>query len=78
MISLTVSISGKVMMENLHKCDVYDFSSIREVVMEKKGKWNIEEEVRLDMLECGLSPHSKKDIEEYWNDLLENEVIKNV
>lgn len=54
------------------KCDVYDFSTIREVVLEKKGKWTVEDEVRLDMLENGYSPHNKADIEEYWNDLLED------
>ena len=54
------------------KCDVYDFSTIREVVLERKGKWTVEDEVRLDMLENGYSPHNKADIEEYWNDLLED------
>jgi len=54
------------------KCDVYDFSTIREVILEKKGKWTVEDEVRLDMLENGYSPHSKADIEEYWNDLLQD------
>ena len=54
------------------KCDVYDFSTIREVVLERKGKWTVEDEVRLDMLENGYSPHNKEDIEEYWNDLLED------
>tara|TARA_R110002020_G_scaffold33278_3_gene101534 strand:- start:11955 stop:12146 length:192 start_codon:yes stop_codon:yes gene_type:complete len=55
-----------------NKCDVYDFSTIREVVLERKGKWTVEDEVRLDMLENGYSPHNKEDIEEYWNDLLED------
>ena len=54
------------------KCDVYDFSTIREVVLERKGRWTVEDEVRLDMLENGYSPHNKADIEEYWNDLLED------
>ena len=54
------------------KCEVYDFSSIREVVLERKGQWTIEDEVRLDLLENGYSPHNKQDIDAYWQDLLED------
>ena len=58
------------LMENY--CEVYDFTSIRSAVLESKGEWSMEDQVRIDMLEEGLNPHSVSDVNLYWMDILKN------
>ena len=57
-------------MENY--CEVYDFTSIRSAVLESKGELSMEDQVRIDMLEEGLNPHSVSDVNLYWMDILKN------
>jgi hypothetical protein len=47
--------------------EIYNFRTIREDVLDKKGLLTVEDEVRVDMLERGLNPTSSKDIKEFWN-----------
>ncbi len=49
-------------------CDVYDFTSIREAILEAKGKLSLEDEVRVEMLEDGLNPHNPTDINLFWKE----------
>ena len=58
------------LMENY--CEVYDFTSIRSYILEEKGEWSMEDQVRVDMLEEGLNPHSIEDVHSYWKDILKN------
>ena len=62
--------TGIRLMENY--CEVYDFTSIRSAVLEAKGTWTMEDQVRVDMLEEGLNPHSVSDVNLYWMDILKN------
>ena len=65
------TISARIrLMENY--CEVYDFTSIRSAVLESKGEWSMEDQVRIDMLEEGLNPHSVSDVNLYWMDILKN------
>jgi|TARA_R110002020_G_scaffold280210_2_gene495963 hypothetical protein len=53
---------------------VYDFASIRKDVRQKQGRWTMEDDIRMDMLEAGYNPASRLDIEEYWQEIFgENE-----
>ena len=53
---------------------VYDFASIRKYVRQKQGRWTMEDDIRMDMLEAGYNPASRLDIEEYWQEIFgENE-----
>lgn len=56
---------------------VYDFVLIRKDVRQKQGRWTIEDDIRMDMLEAGYNPASRLDIEEYWKEIFgedENEI----
>ena len=65
------TISARIrLMENY--CEVYDFTSIRSYILEEKGEWSMEDQVRIDMLEEGLNPHSVSDVNLYWRDILKN------
>ena len=48
---------------------VYDFASIRKDVRQKQGRWTMEDDIRMDMLEAGYNPASRLDIEEYWQEI---------
>mgnify|MGYP003134058052 CR=1 FL=1 len=53
---------------------VYDFASIRKDVRQRQGRWTMEDDIRMDMLEAGYNPASRLDIEEYWQEIFgENE-----
>jgi len=53
---------------------VYDFASIRKDVRQKQGRWTMEDDIRMDMLEAGYNPASRLDVEEYWQEIFgENE-----
>ncbi len=53
---------------------VYDFATIRKDVRQKQGRWTMEDDIRMDMLEAGYNPASRLDIEEYWQEIFgENE-----
>jgi predicted nuclease of restriction endonuclease-like (RecB) superfamily len=53
-------------------CAVYDFTGIRSSILESKGEWSLEDQVRVDMLELGLNPHLVEDVNIYWTDVLKN------
>jgi hypothetical protein len=51
--------------------EVYAFTPIREEILKRKNKLTLEDIIRVDMMGCGYNPTSKKDIKQFWTDLLE-------
>ena len=47
-------------------CEVYDFNSIRSFILEEKGEWSLEDQVRVNMLKDGLNPHCIEDVHTHW------------
>ena len=68
----TITTRIRLMNELETYCEVYDFTSIRSYILEEKGEWSMEDQVRVDMLEEGLNPHSIEDVHSYWKDILKN------
>jgi hypothetical protein len=52
---------------------VYDFTSIRKELRQRKGIWTMEDYVRADMLLAGYNPNDPKDIQDWWADILEED-----
>lgn len=62
----------KLMNETEGYCEVYDFNSIRSFILEEKGEWSLEEQVRIDMLKDGLNPHCVEDVHTHWFGIINN------
>lgn len=54
---------------------VYDFTSIRKKIKERKGTWTMEDDVMADMLLAGYNPTDPKDIQDWWADILEEDGV---
>ena len=62
-----------ILMDNIDTyCEVYDFNSIRSFILEEKGEWTMEDQVRIEMLEEGLNPTSVSDINKFWYNIVNN------
>ena len=53
---------------------VYDFLSARKAMLERQGRWTLEDDIKADMLACGYNPSSRKDIQEYWQEIFSEEM----
>lgn len=70
-IHLTTS-GTRLMDETESYCEVYDFNSIRSFILEEKGEWSLEDQVRIDMLKHGLNPHCVEDVHTHWFGIINN------